>query len=284
MPKNLKLAQTFVRRGAAVASTLIVGTELIAEPYELTALSVGSAVLTVSVPAALGMLSIRMDLPAQFNVKERERLAQTSPQVSNVNVVMDKKKAPLHSSTTNILLEQDAMKPTYGSAEDRAYEAYVVGSFYNAYIHSKPTAASLEEKSSEELAKIRQDRSLDAVGVAAHTLFSAGKHFKYSLLNPELNKYKQSARSKREQDTMEAHMEEMQTRFVHTRPGPTVTTLLTRSVAEISGAEALGTVKAKFNQFKQSYLEQKTEGSAADLKAGTTNTPEPDTTPNKFRL
>lgn len=278
----MNIAKTVGRRGAIVASTLIVGTDLTAKPYELTALSVGGAALTTAIPAAIGLLGIRMKLPENFNVKDRERLAETSAHISNVNGEMDRHKIPLTHYSAGLILLQEALKHTPGDNPDNVLERSIAGSFYKAYSESIPSADSLAKMSPEELAQLRKERTFDAVGAGMHTTYSAIKQFKYNLLNPELNKYNQHDAHEANDTKRDAHYEEMKD-ILAPVPSPNFTDLLRNSVSNANTLEeTVETVKANCNAYKARFLKEMTKIREKDLNPPTTNTPDPDTTTKKF--
>lgn len=282
MLPRMKAVQAFGRKGVSVVGAFIVGTEIIAQPYELTALSLGAAALTVAKPAALGLLDIQMQNPDIFNVKMREQLRDTSPHVSNVNIAMDAKGSPIHEPTIGILLAQHCANPTFGSPLDRSYEKYIVGSFHDAYKNNSFPAGSLAEYSPEELAKIRQDRSFDAVGVAAHTVFSAVKHFAYNLRNPELNKFNQYERSERDLAEVDDHQEQIKHQFNERIPTHDLASLFKYTAENLYENLDKVSLIDKFKSMKNSNSNLKNEGIAKIARTETENAPDA-VTPTKFR-
>ena len=190
-----------------------------------------------------------------------------------MNLVLDKGDIPLHCCSAEVILRQEAIKPPPGCPLDNALEGGIAGSFYKAYIESIPSADSLEKMSPEELATLRKNRSFDAVGVAAHTLFSAGKQFTYNLLNPELNKYYQHVAHEKNHTERKFHHENNQDVLAHV-PRYSISDLLKGSFANASSLdETVKTIIENFNALKTNLVTLITEEKKKDLNAGTTNPP-----------
>ena len=166
--------------------------EFSAAEHTPTASSLIVPILGIMLHASSGLAKIEIKPSDGFSHPNRARLRDTPTHVSNVNIFCDEQGIPLDTILADLFLLHDQVKPEIGSALDMAFEREIISLFKKEFdegMQSKDILKSIEEKLDDfgYASAQRKLNSFNAVGVGAHSFFSANKAFIYRLKTAALN-------------------------------------------------------------------------------------------------